>query len=274
MHYSGLFAVSDRQRRLKMLRVGLIAALAVVLFAGFASSERRIDNTPPSSPRHAINTSIPIPTGERVMHTSPEVRKEKLESILSRREFAGSEISAWDRFVKWLNRIIERIRVWLFGRIISDSKTSRVLSALFAVIIIVLFLLLVSYVIARLSYGVHRGRSEPLQEDIYAGPDTSRRALEEAARAAASGDFRSALRLVYLSVLLNLDDRELIRFDRTGTNWEYFSALGKHSEIQNTLRPVTIIFDRKWYGHEPATKDDYNVFVAAYYAVESAEAKA
>lgn len=273
MHYSGLFAVSDRQRRLKMLRVGLIAALAVVLFAGFASSERRIDNTPPSSPRHAVNTSIPIPT-ERVMHTSPEVRKEKLESILTRREFAGSEISAWDRFVKWLNRIIERILGWLFGGIAGQSGTSRMLAVLFAVTIVVLFLLLLAHVIARLTYGTRRNRSESQQEDIYAGPDTSRRALEEASRAASAGDFRSALRLVYLSVLLNLDDRELIRFDRTGTNWEYLATLRKQTEIQNTLRPVTVIFDRKWYGHEPATKDDYNVFVAAYYAVESAEAKA
>lgn len=217
-----------------------------------------------------------------VRAASPEVRKEKLANILSRREFAASRMSWVDQIVERarrlasraagaISRALDRAFGWVFGEGWGAAGVSKTLSQVLSVVVIILFLLLLAYVLARLGGARVVGSVSEGPDDFYAGPGSPRAALDDAAPLAAAGDFRSALRLVYLAALLELDERELIRFDRTGTNWEYLAALRSRPDIDATLRPVTMLFDRKWYGHEPAAESDYVRFLDAYRAIESVE---
>jgi hypothetical protein len=198
---------------------------------------------------------------------SPVQRKSELRSILSQREFRDAQMSLMDRFVDRIKKALYR---W-FNR--HDFQgVGNVLDAFTAVVVIVAIILLICLIAFALTFigrRAMRGRTSLQENDIYAGPRTPKGALDESARLAAEGDFRSALRLAYLATLLRLDDKEIIRFDRTGTNWEYLYMLRNRSRLYAMLRPVTVTFDCKWYGHEPATETDYQAFVTAYRTVDS-----
>jgi hypothetical protein len=80
--------------------------------------------------------------------------------------------------------------------------------------------------------------------------------LDEAARLAAGGDARGALRALYLATLFALDRNRLIEYEPSRTNWQYLRSLPQ-GDVRQAFAAFTRIFDHKWYGHEPATLDDY-----------------
>jgi hypothetical protein len=80
--------------------------------------------------------------------------------------------------------------------------------------------------------------------------------FDEAARHAAAGDMRSALRALYLATLVALDRRRLIEYEPSKTNWHYLRSLPS-GELRQAFAAFTRIFDHTWYGHEPATLQDY-----------------
>ena len=212
------------------------------------------------------------PASGQIDAPSPESRKQMVGEILSRKEFRNSQLSTLDKALQRVGDKVNRAIGWVAKHMSKLPGLPEKTAETLGVIVIIIFVIIVASIILRLSLSRRYSREEIEENDLYDGPASSKKALDEAGRFAQNGDFRSALRLVYLAVLLDLDDRELIRFDRTGTNWEYYRALKGHSKIQSTLRPVTMTFDRKWYGHEQASDEDYRTFVEAYQAVAASEA--
>jgi preprotein translocase subunit SecG len=201
----------------------------------------------------------------------PQVRKQQLGAILASPEFSRSDLGILERLGRAVRRATGGLFERVFGGIRGSGKEAENLSVLLAVLVVLFFVILLAYVLAGAAQ--RRAFLRPAPQDssgAWAGPDSAAAALEQAAGLASSGDFRSAIRLVYLAVLLKLDEREMIRFDRTGTNWEYLSRLVGRPEIYGPLRPVTVMFDRKWYGREPAAESDYRSFLDAYGHVERA----
>ena len=80
--------------------------------------------------------------------------------------------------------------------------------------------------------------------------------LDEAAQLAARGDMRGALRALYVANLLMLDRKQLIEFESWKTNGMYIRAMPQ-GEVRQLFAAFTRIFDYTWYGHEPATVEDY-----------------
>jgi hypothetical protein len=85
---------------------------------------------------------------------------------------------------------------------------------------------------------------------------TADTALKQAQNLSQAGDYRSAVRYLYLSALLLLEERGLLRYDRTKTNGEYLHSVGDQPELATPLRSVVEIFDRVWYGYQPL--DDHS----------------
>ena len=71
-----------------------------------------------------------------------------------------------------------------------------------------------------------------------------------------TGDYRSAVRYLYLSALLRLDEQGILRYDRAKTNREYLRLMGA-SPFAPILREVVDLFDRVWYGFEPLASAEY-----------------
>ncbi|HEX8091404.1 MAG TPA: DUF4129 domain-containing protein [Blastocatellia bacterium] len=99
------------------------------------------------------------------------------------------------------------------------------------------------------------------------------RDLAEAAMAAArSGDFRTAMRKLYLSLLYDLADRRLIELEENATNHEYLSRVSGFTSLAPAMKYLTDRFDYFWYGMFPSTEEDFSSYLARYHeALERAQ---
>lgn len=78
----------------------------------------------------------------------------------------------------------------------------------------------------------------------------------EIENATAAGDFRLAVRLVYLKTLKLLSDKQLIHWTEGKTNREYQRELQKAS-YKNEFLQLSYHFNYLWYGHFEATRDNW-----------------
>lgn len=68
-----------------------------------------------------------------------------------------------------------------------------------------------------------------------------------------SGDYRLAIRNLYVLVILSLADQKLIQLNQNKTNSEYRRELPK--KLQPKFKRLTTIFDYVWYGEYTATAE-------------------
>ena len=100
-----------------------------------------------------------------------------------------------------------------------------------------------------------------LDLDLNEFPDPLGYAREVAAR----GDYREAVRLVYIASLRRLAGSGLVVLQENRTNWEYQRALRSRSQnAYDILLPGTRLFDRIWYGRQSATQAEYEQTVALH----------
>jgi hypothetical protein len=75
------------------------------------------------------------------------------------------------------------------------------------------------------------------------------------------GEFRQAVRALYLAVLTHLHRADLIRYDPTRTNGEYLRQLRAADGAGAVVEPfgrLTLLFEQKWYGERTCAADDYD----------------
>jgi hypothetical protein len=88
---------------------------------------------------------------------------------------------------------------------------------------------------------------------------------------AANGDYRQALRHLYLSLLLQLDSRGVWRYDTRRTNWEHIRALRRSPQSAALIEPLSDItrrFDRVRYGDAACDAGEWNRFATDVDQVE------
>lgn len=81
--------------------------------------------------------------------------------------------------------------------------------------------------------------------------ETERAALARAETAEAASDFRGALRFLYLSAVLHLQERGVLPYDKSLTNREYLHQAEADIDLHTALGPAITVFDEVWYGHKP-----------------------
>ncbi|RKU23014.1 hypothetical protein C6503_03305 [Candidatus Poribacteria bacterium] len=81
--------------------------------------------------------------------------------------------------------------------------------------------------------------------------ETERAALARADSAEAANDFRRALRFLYLSAILHLQERGVLPYDKSLTNREYLHQAQADVDLHTALGPAITVFDEVWYGHKP-----------------------
>jgi hypothetical protein len=85
-------------------------------------------------------------------------------------------------------------------------------------------------------------------------------ALQEAETLSRGGDYRTAVRYLYLSTLLLLDERNLLRYDRALTNREYLDRVRENPALRARMAPIVDTFDRVWYGHMPIDAESFAAY--------------
>jgi hypothetical protein len=104
---------------------------------------------------------------------------------------------------------------------------------------------------------------EVLGEEI-AGDVTSGDLLATAAELAKQGDYRTAIRRVYIALLLDLERRGKLPLHPSKTNRDYLNTLRSERKIYPTFSTMTGTFEKTWYGQRGATEDEFNGFVSHY----------
>ena len=102
-----------------------------------------------------------------------------------------------------------------------------------------------------------------LGEEI-AADGTSHDLAEAALYAARAGDFRAAVRKLYVSLLYELSERNLIELDESATNHEYLNRVSRFGALVGPMRYLTERFDYVWYGMFPSSEEDFAACLASY----------
>ena len=124
-----------------------------------------------------------------------------------------------------------------------------------------LLILSLFYISRRLSRSLVREAELAAQASEDEALLTSKGALQRAQTLSTQGDYRNAIRFLYLSSLLVLDERGLMRYDRSRTNREYLRSVSSRPQLANPLRDVIDVFDKVWYGFESVDEQTYQSYL-------------
>ncbi|HEY6332441.1 MAG TPA: DUF4129 domain-containing protein [Blastocatellia bacterium] len=202
--------------------------------------------------------------------TDPETRHDRLNRILARPEFTQKKE---DRLAKFVARVREAIYTFaqrlftkLFRLIFGERGEAGWIFRGFVILVIALFVAVAVMMIVR--WRPSRKKARPrkrivLDEEI--GPDvTSKDLLGEALEAYKKGDFRLGIRRLYIALLYELGERDIITLDRHATNNEYLKKAAAVGPLQAPMRYLTERFDYFWYGRFPADSSDFSAFKASF----------
>lgn len=189
-----------------------------------------------------------------------------LQAILRRAEFQPDPTETTP-LQEWWDGLLEQINGWL-ARVLpgpAEDGSISILSVALNLVGVGALLALLAFVAKELMTSL--AAEAHLRADGGDGgpPLTAESAFRRAQELAEGRDYRTAVRFLYLSSLLTLDERQLLRYDRTKTNREYLRSVASQPALAAHLREVIEVFDRVWYGFQPldaATYERYQAHVA------------
>ena len=151
---------------------------------------------------------------------------------------SGAEVS-YEKYRQDLEKILNP-RVW-------DADLRWVLFPLAAAVLGFMIVFFVRQIRMNL---ISEARDEASETEL-ARVETERAALAHAETAEAASDFRTALRYLYLSAILHLQERGVLPYDKSLTNREYLFQAQNDVDLHAALGPAITVFDEVWYGYKP-----------------------
>ena len=141
------------------------------------------------------------------------------------------------------------------GRSTIDSRTF--FNSAFGIIFLIIAVGLFGYIIFKLflsnSYFFSRNRKN-ISVDIAVATEENINDPDALLRnAIKNGNYRLAIRYLYLQTLMRLSDRKLIEINSNKTNYEYVSELRKH-KFANEFASLTLKYEYVWYGEYPVNE--------------------
>lgn len=203
---------------------------------------------------------------QALAHNSPSdpgSARAKLDNILNRREFRSVRTSnemesLWDEFTDWVWAILNKILNHAAGH----PKVTRVLLWAVVALLSLAFLAWLIYSLSRVSLAGLTLRPSRAQSGKIGSAETWREMVQRAREAAANGDFREAIRIIYTAAVLSLGESGAWRIDPARTHREYLHLLPQDSSQRPPLSAITHCFERIWYGHAAATAADYDAVMS------------
>lgn len=196
-----------------------------------------------------------------------------IREILAQPEYDWTEKKENNPFQQWLDDL--RIKI---GEFLSDFFPKIEFSGV--IDLRPLFTIAVALIMLALFYFGFRDVFRELVEESSLKEDgeddedlTASQAMQNAQKSADSGDHRLAVRYLYLSTLLFLEERGLLRYDRSLTNREYLNRIQNHPAQASTLRNIVDVFDRVWYGYRNIDNDTFQEYVEQVNRLKEKEKK-
>lgn len=191
--------------------------------------------------------------------TLPELDQAALDEILRQPEFQYTVDEP--NFLQRLWQDIRQAVEDFFLRLFPDGSTVRLpLGNLLAILAAVLVAAVLLYALRDLITGFSADAALHAEDELDGQPLTAELALQRAQELSTGGDYRTAVRYLYLSALLLLEERGLLRYDRSLTNREYLRSVAHRPELAAILREVIDVFDRVWYGFQTLSASEYEAY--------------
>jgi hypothetical protein len=200
----------------------------------------------------------------------------KLDEILARAEFRKPGENPVAKFLRdvrrrvfdFLNDLVQR----LFGGGGGGSFATGMRVVIVAAGSLALLLLVraIAIAVARRGKGGARekaGKRKKTRTVLGEELDESTTAADIAAAAralAGRGDYRGAIRKLFVALIYGLDERGLVRLRSEATNREYLALVRRLGELYPVMASMTDVFERVWYGEEPVGRAEYDAFESMY----------
>lgn len=201
-----------------------------------------------------------------------EDAQQTLEAVLADERYSDlGQSTPWEAWLEWLRSLFPEAEE------VSQSPAGGATGGLVRILTIAaagIILFVIVILLLRATAGL---ASETALEDGFAAaeePLTAKQALNRADTVAGDGDYRTAVRYLYLSTLLSLDEKNVIRFDRSLTNREVVRAVADQPALAAILRDVVEIFDRVWYGFWPIDRQTFERYRQQVVELEKQERRA
>ena len=170
-------------------------------------------------------------------------------------------LSLAERIQRWFDDLLDRIQIR------PRQQTGAVGRAVGAVagwgIVVVgslLLAVLLSYWLRRLLGGILTDSVACPRRTESGEPATATEARKLASAQAQSGDYRQAVRSLFLSALLHLREGGLLHYADSQTNRELLASLSPQSPARPHLEPVVETFDQVWYGIREPDEQTFNAY--------------
>lgn len=178
-----------------------------------------------------------------------------LDKVLAGPSFQQGE-SWWDVFRRWLAEWLDRLLPDPGPTSSSSGAAGRagdLIAWSIGFVGVIAIVLLLAYWLRGLIGGfvanADANEDGEVDEDLPQTPSEARRRAEGAAN---EGNYRGAVRNLYLAALLTLEQHGLVPADRSLTNREVLGRVDSTHPLRPLLQPVVDTFDDVWYGvHEP-----------------------
>ncbi|HNB72208.1 MAG TPA: DUF4129 domain-containing protein [Acidobacteriota bacterium] len=194
---------------------------------------------------------------------------EKMQEILSRRDFSVKQGDTWrDRFQRWLGEFLLDLLRMLWPSFKTGGMTMLDLAKMVVIALVVVAVAWITRVLIlrfwkrdpaekkggkRVILGEEIDESTTAEELLTAGMDLAR-----------TGEYRQAIRKVYVALLYDMDERQVIHIEPGLTNREYLNRVRSQVRIYSPMHEMTNRFDEFWYGQFVATKEDFQKFLLKY----------
>lgn len=156
-------------------------------------------------------------------------------------ETQGTEMEvSYEKYREILLKRLEPRRTW-------DADLRYVLFPLAAIALGVA----IAFFVRQIRVNLIAETSDDVSDTALERVETEKAAIARAEVAEAASDFRNALRFLYLSAILHLQERGRLPYDKSLTNREYLRQAQEDTNLQATLEPAIAVFDAVWYGHKP-----------------------
>jgi hypothetical protein len=182
-----------------------------------------------------------------------------LEDILNTPEFkvADSQMSLW-------SRMVDRLFAYLSGR---TGWLNTILRWLIYSVLAFVTISIILYLVRRLrrlpSFTAHRDDAPEPQ-----GNESLENMLTQAYNCSQDGNYREAIRYLFLSLLTYLDNVCLITYEAAKTNGEYINEFNKSvGNEAERFASLALLFERKWYGMEESNIQDFQECEEYFHAI-------
>jgi hypothetical protein len=263
-HQAKLLALAEEWETIT--RVTLPNGRIIPVESTFLASQLRADPPNPARLKTLLATLLATrSTWPSPRHSAADVVR--LETILARPEFQWPAEAPPSPLRRWLLQLLQYLRdliayFWPESDPTSVSIEPSVFQYGWTIVMSLLLLLIVAFIarslLADLVSQAEAGPDDPLEREVL----TAGTAFTKAQTLSRAGDYRTAVRYLYLSSLLHLDERGLLSYNRSQTNREYLRSVAHLPLLAMLLREVIEVFDRVWYGYQPLDETTYNQYAA------------